>query len=195
MSDVAIAWIDELHPLEVATSDDSHLFVASDGSLQLRSWAGEERVILRDDQMFAEGPHRACSFAQMSDEVAILLLGEEGTMLVEIDLHSGSGRRVAEVPRANNDVGGMCFLRATELGDGVLVRWELGVLVLDSDLSLRWRQDLEWNHQVIQLDDRSIWFDLKYEAIDDPQRIGDQPYGFSLADGHELLDEKPSAQR
>jgi hypothetical protein len=68
---------------------------------------------------------------------------------------------------------------------------ELGVLALDPSLDILWRHDLEWNHELIHVDDDEVWFDLLYEVEGLPQRIGERPWGFSLVDGRELFDESP----
>jgi hypothetical protein len=87
----------------------------------------------------------------------------------------------------------MCRLELDAVTMGALLHWELGVLGLGRSFELRWRQDLEWNHRVIHLDDNEIWFDLMYESNESSQRIGDQPWGFSTLDGRELFDRSPPA--
>lgn len=87
-------------------------------------------------------------------------------MLVKIDLDHVSWALEAEVPRVENRTGGLCYLRPVIAGDLVIVFWELGVLALDRGLELRWRHDLEWNHEVIHLDENQVWFDLMYESDD-----------------------------
>jgi hypothetical protein len=71
----------------------------------------------------------------------------------------------------------------------ILLNWELGILALDPSFELRWRQDLVWNHQIVHLDDAEIWFDYFYDS--GSQRIGVEPYGFSVASGRQLFDRRP----
>jgi hypothetical protein len=97
---------------------------------------------------------------------------------------------MAELPRFPDD-GGMSRLEVLPRTEVTLLHWELGVLALDPSLELRWRHDLEWNHQLIYLDDSEIWFDLKYEPAEIPQKIGDEPWGFSVLDGRQLFDRTP----
>jgi hypothetical protein len=67
------------------------------------------------------------------------------------------------------------------------------VLALEPSLELRWRHDLEWNHRLIYLDDREIWFDLMCEAEELPQTMGEEPCGFSSVDGRQLFGRSPPA--
>jgi len=77
----------------------------------------------------------------------------------------------------------------------MLLHWELGVLALEPSLELRWRHDLEWNHRLIHVDDKEIWFDLMYEAEELPQKVGDEPWGFSVSRGSTLVRSKPTSIR
>ncbi len=49
------------------------------------------------------------------------------------------------------------------------------------------------NHRLIHLDDEEMWIDLEYESVDIPQRIDDEPWGFSVFDGRQLFDRRPPA--
>lgn len=69
---------------------------------------------------------------------------------------------MAELSRARNDVGGMRHLEILPRTGVTLLHWELGVLASDHSLELRWRHDLEWNHELVYLNDEEVWFDLMF---------------------------------
>jgi hypothetical protein len=85
----------------------------------------------------------------------------------------------------------MCFLTVLSPSPVTLLHWELGVLALDRDLELLWRQDLRWNHEIIHLDVSEIWFDYLYDSENGLERIGVEPYGFSVLTGRQLFDRRP----
>jgi len=165
----------------------------ADRALVLRDWAGEDEILAGQDELFGDGPPRALVVRAPSRPTIAVLVGEEGSELLKLDLEGPGWTRMAELPRANNDVGGMRRLEIMPRTGVTLLHWELGVLALEPSLELRWRHDLEWNHRLIHLDDEEIWFDLKYEAVGIPQKIGDEPWGFSVLDGRQLFDRRPPA--
>jgi hypothetical protein len=187
-------WMSEAIPMPLRSSEYEELRISRHGDLLLRGWHGDEVVLLSDQDLFANGPRRACVLTGEEAPAKAVVIGEEGRLLAELDFEVPAWRRVAEVPRFPNTVGGMCFLNPVSRGAMTLVFWELGVLALDSRLDLRWRQDLEWNHRMIHLDDDQVWFDLMYESEDIPQKIGESPWGYSLSDGREIFDGEAHAR-
>lgn len=187
-ADLEIRWLTEFTPLRIETEMYEELRV-KDRELLLVDWLDNEEVYLGDAELFGTGPNRALVVRHLSQPGKTVLLGEEGSELLRLDIPTPS--RIAEVPRAWNKVGGMCFISVLPGDEVTLLHWELGVLGLDDTLELRWRQDLEWNHQIVHLDEHEVWFDLMYESEDEPQRIGDQPWGLSVPTGRELFDRTP----
>ena len=121
-----------------------------------------------------------------------VVMGEQGSELLRLDSERPGWTRMAEVPRFPTD-GGMRRLEILPRTGVMLLHWELGVLALEPSLELRWRRDLEWNHRLIHVDDKEIWFDLMYEAEELPQKVGDEPWGFSVSEGRHLFDRSPPA--
>lgn len=143
------------------------------------------------EALFGPGPARALALRAPAQPTQAVLVGEEGSALLHLDLDAELWRQVAELPRFPNDVGGMCRIEALQPGPVTLLHWELGILALGPSLELLWRHDLEWNHSMISLGDQEVWFDLMYESDEIAQRIGDKPWGLRLADGRELFDRSP----
>jgi hypothetical protein len=99
---------------------------------------------------------------------------------------------MAELPRVDLEPDAGYHLLQSSVRSGLfLLHWELDVLALDASFELRWRQDLEWNHEIIHLDDDEIWFDFFYDSLDGSQRIGVEPYGCSVVTGRHLFDRRP----
>jgi hypothetical protein len=185
-------WLSEGTALQINSDAYEELRIA-DRALVLRDWVGDEEILAEQEELLGDGPPRALVVRDPSRPTIAVLVGEEGSELLRLDLERPGWTRMAELPRANNDVGGMRRLEILPRTGVTLLHWELGVLALDHSLELRWRHDLEWNHRLIHLDDEEIWFDLKYEAVSIPQRIGDEPWGFSVLDGRHLFDRIPPA--
>jgi hypothetical protein len=122
----------------------------------------------------------------------MVLLGEEGSELYRLDVPTPPSR-IAEVPRDPNTFGGMCYISVLPGDELTLLHWELGVLGLDHTLRLRWRQDLQWNHEIIHIDDREVWFDYHYDS--ETERSGVKPWGLSIPTGRELFDRSPPIHR
>jgi hypothetical protein len=190
-----IEWLDEANPLRVWTADHEELKVSPHGGLLLRDWSGEERVLFSDRDLFMTPRHAAIAIRSEAAPTCVALLGEQGQLLVKVDLERASWVLEAEVPRVEDVTGGLTYLRPVVADELVIIFWELGVLALDAALQLRWRHDLEWNHVAIHLDEEQVWFDLMYESAEVPQRIGERPWGYALADGRELFDASPPADR
>lgn len=164
-------------------------------ALVIQRWSGGDDPLVVGPELFGSGRSRLLVLRAASRPNEVLAVGEEGTELLRLDLGTDLERplitRIAEMPRDLNDVGGMCFLTVLSSGPVTLIHWELGVLALDRDLELLWRQDLQWNHEVIHLDDAEIWFDFLYDSEDGLERIGVEPYGFSVVTGGQLFDRRP----
>ena len=163
------------------------------GELVALLWSGDERVVIADEALVGAGAQRVLVLQRAAGDVRVLALGDEGSLLFEVGLGSFAVRSVAEMPRFANDAGGMCRLEWFEVDGLVVMTWELGVLVLDSSLRLRWRQDLEWNHCVVSVGSDEIWFDVMYESEESLQRVGEAPFGFGLSDGRELRGRRPGS--
>jgi hypothetical protein len=185
-------WCGEGRALRIDSGAYEELRIAN-RALVLRDWVGDEEILAEQEELLGDGPPRALVVRDPSRPTIAVLVGEEGSELLRLDLERPGWTRMEELPRANNDVGGMRRLEIVPRTGVTLLHWELGVLALDHSLELRWRHDLEWNHRLIHLDDEEIWFDLKYEAVGIPQRIGDEPWGFSVLDGRQLFDRSPPA--
>jgi hypothetical protein len=185
-------WLSEHRALQVNSDEYEEVRIA-DRALVLRDWMGDAYILADQIELLGDGPPRALVVRDPSRPTIAVLVGEEGSELLKLDLERPGWTRMAELPRANNDVGGMRRLEILPRTGVTLLHWELGVLALDPSLELRWRHDLEWNHRLIHLDYAEIWFDLKYEAVGMPQRIGDEPWGFSVLDGRQLFDRSPPA--
>jgi hypothetical protein len=182
-------WLSEHRALQI-NSDEYEEVRFADRALVLRDWMGDEHILADQIELLGDGPARALVLRDSSRPTIGVVVGEEGSELLKLDLERPGWTRMAELPRFPND-GGMRRLDVLPRTGVTLLHWELGVLALDPSLELRWRHDLEWNHRLIHLDDEEIWFDLKYEPADLPQRIGDEPWGFSVLDGRQLFDRRP----
>lgn len=189
--DLETLWLSEGRVLQINSDEYEELRIA-DRALVLRNWTGVDQILADQRELFGAGPPRALVVRDPSRPTIAVLVGERGSELLNLDLQRPGWTRMAEVPRFQND-GGMCYLQVLPRSAVTLLHWELGVLALDSSLQLRWRHDLEWNHSIIYLDDREIWFDLKYESDELAQKIGDEPWGFSVLDGRQLLNRRPPA--
>jgi len=185
-------WLSEWRALQINSNVFEDLRIAH-RALVLRDWVGDEEILAEQKELLGDGPARAVVVRDPSRPTMAVLVGEEGSELLKLDLERPGWTRMAELPRANNDVGGMRRLEILPRTETTLLHWELGILALDPSLELRWRHDLEWNHEIIYLDDNEIWFDLMYESAELPQRIGDEPWGFSVLDGRQLFDRSPPA--
>jgi hypothetical protein len=189
-SALQIVWLSEASPLRIDSAEVEELRVR-DRSLVLHDWLGEDRALVELAALFGSGPARALVLRASAKSTQVLLVGEEGSALLHLDLAAELWREVAELPRFPNDIGGMCRIDVLQPGPVTLLHWELGILALGPSLDLLWRHDLEWNHSLVSLDDQEVWFDLMYESNEVAQRIGDSPWGFRLADGRELFDRNP----
>lgn len=182
-------WLSEGGALQINSDEYEEVRIA-DRALVLRDWAGDEHILADQIELLGDGPARALVLRDSSRPTIAVVVGERGSELLKLDFERPGWARVAELPRFPDD-GGMSRLEILPRTEVTLLHWELGVLALDPSLELRWRHDLEWNHQLIYLDDSEIWFDLKYEPAELPQRIGDEPWGFSVLDGRQLFDRRP----
>lgn len=189
-----VAWLVERVPLQLALPRFSELRVSHAG-LVLGDWEGNDVVLVAAENLFADGPSRACVVILPTSPDRAVVVGEEGHGLLKLDLATPAVEHLAELPRFPNDVGGMCRLEIMAPAGAILLLWELGIIVLDRSLNPRWRHDLDWNHRMIYLDDEQVWFDLMYEERGSPQRIGERPWGYALMDGRELLDDSPPTSR
>jgi hypothetical protein len=190
-ADLEALWLSEGRALQINSDEYEELRIAN-RALVLRDWVGDEQVLADHKELLGDGPPRVLVVRDPSRPTVAVLVGERGSELLKLDLKRPGWTRMAELPRFPND-GGMCRLEILPRTGVTLLHWELGVLALDPSLELRWRHDLEWNHRLIHLDDREIWFDLKYEPDELPQRIGEEPWGFSVLDGRQLFDRRPPA--
>jgi hypothetical protein len=190
-ADLEALWLSEGRALQINSDEYEELQIAN-RALVLRDWAGDELMLADHKELLGDGPARMLVVRDPSRPTVALLVGERGSELLKLDLERPGLTRMAELPRFPND-GGMCRLEILPRTGVTLLHWELGVLALDPSLELRWRHDLEWNHRLIYLDDSEIWFDLKYGPAELPQKIGDEPWGFSVLDGRQLFDRRPPA--
>lgn len=164
----------------------------ADRALVLRDWAGDDEILAGQEELFGTGPPRALVLRAPSRPTIAVVMGEAGSELLKLDFERPSWTRMAEMPRFPTDVG-MRRLEILRRTGVALLHWEFGVLALEPSLELRWRHDLEWNHRLIYLDDTEVWFDLMYEADELPQKIGEEPWGFSVLNGRQLFDRRPPA--
>lgn len=185
-----VVWLSDAGPLPIE-SDRFEKLCIRDRTVVLHDWLGEDEILVKREEFFGVGPARALVLRNPARPARILVVGEEGSVLLELDLEVPEGRRVADLPRFPNDVGGMCRLEVFPDPQITLLHWELGILALGPSLQMLWRQDLEWNHSLISLSDDEVWFDLMYESNEIPQRIGEAPWGYSIVDGRELFDGSP----
>jgi hypothetical protein len=191
IDDLEVSWINGSKPVLVESSEYEDVRV-SDRSLFLRDWLGRDTLLWRSAELFGEGPERALVVRLSIRPNVALLVGEEGSELLRLDLDRPVVSRVAELPRVDLEPeSGYHRLRLSVRGGLILLNWELGILALDPTLELCWRQDLDWNHQVVYIDDEEIWFDYFYDPEDGAQRMGVEPYGFAVATGAQLFDRKP----
>lgn len=187
---VAAYWISEAIPLRIASDRYQELRV-HDRALVLRDWFDSDTTFLDRDEVFADGPAVAVVLVSATQPTRAALAGQEGGELLRLEFEPPGWTRLAELPRFRDDVGGMRNLEVLPRDGLVLLHWELGILAVDEQLDLLWRQDLDWNHRMIHLDGDEVWFDMMYESEEIPQRIGERPWGFATADGRELFDRKP----
>jgi hypothetical protein len=160
--------------------------------LLIERWEGGQEVFVGDSELFRDGPKRVLVIRPSMQPNVALVVGQEGSELLRLDLERPAASRMAELTRIDIEPdAGYHLLQTSERSGLILLHWELGILALDASFELRWRQDLDWNHRIVYVDDEEIWFDLFYEARDLPQRIGDEPYGFSVVTGRQLFDHRP----
>ena len=167
--------------------------IRRDRKVVLARWEGGEDVLVGHEELFGQGgPERALVIRSSRQPNVAMLVGQEGSELLKLDLERPTVSRVAELPRIEGEPdAGYHRLKAHVRGEMILLNWELGILALDPSFELRWRQDLVWNHEIVHLDDGEIWFDYFYDSRDGSQRIGVEPYGFSVASGRQLFDRRP----
>jgi hypothetical protein len=188
-------WIDE-HSSEPIGFASTGKVRVREGALVIERWSGGNDPLVVGPELFGNGRYFRLLVLRVSSRPSeVLAVGEEGTELLRLDLGPDLERplvtRVAEIPRDPNSVGGMCFLTVLSPGPVTLIHWERGVLALDRDLELIWRQDLRWNHEIIHLDEAEIWFDYLYDSENGLERIGVEPYGFFVVTGGQLFDRRP----
>jgi len=190
-ADLEVAWLNEGTAVVIDSGAYEELRIA-DRALVLRDWAGEDEILAGHEEVFGNGPQRALVVRVPSLPTSAVVMGEQGSELLRLDFERPGWTRLAEMPRFPTD-GGMRRLEVLPRTGVMLLHWELGVLALQPSLELRWRHDLEWNHRLIHVDDKEIWFDLMYEAKELPLKIGDEPWGFSVSEGRQLFDRNPPA--
>jgi hypothetical protein len=183
-----VLWLNERRSLEINSDKYEEVRIA-DRALVLRDWAGHEHVLVDQTELLGSGLARVLVLRDSTQPLIAVVLGEGGSELLKLDFERPGWARLAELPRDYD--GGMRRVEILQRTEVTLLHWELGVLAVDSSLELRWRHDLEWNHQLIYLDDSEIWFDLKYDAAELPHRVGEEPWGFSVLDGRQLFDRRP----
>lgn len=186
VSVLEVVWLSEASPLRIASERYEQLRVRG-RAVVLRDWVGGDKTLVDHDDLFGAGPARALVLWNPEQLATVLVVGEEGSELLELDLEMAEWSPVADLPRFPNDVGGMCRLDVLPQAGVTLLHWELGILAVGPSLELLWQHDLGWNHSLTSLGDDEVWFDLMYESDDVPQRIGDAPWAYSLADGRELF--------
>ena len=190
-ADLEVSWLNEGTAIVIDSGAYEELRIAG-RALVLRDWAGEDEILAGHEGVFGDGMPRALVMRAPSQPTIAVVMGEDGSELLRLDFGRPSWTLMAEVPRFPTD-GGMRRLESLPRTGMMLLHWELGVLALDLSLELRWRHDLDWNHRLIHLDDREIWFDLMYEAEEVSQKIGEEPWGFSVLEGRQLFDRRPPA--
>ncbi len=158
----------------------------SEGHLALRGPARSRAVLEEEAVLFEDSPRRAVAIHLTDAPWRVLLAGEESDSLFQLDLHRPQITRLAHLDRFPNDVGGMRRLEIIPTGPVALLHWEIGLIALGSDLSLRWRRELPWNHAITRITEQGIWLDLMYESEEAAERIGEAPWGFALDDGRPL---------
>jgi len=189
--DLEVRWLTDLTPLPVGLDPYEEIRV-KDRKLLLVDTLGHVEDYNRDEELFgAWGPDRAFVVCIQSRPGKMVLLGEEGSVLLRLDIPVPS--RIAEVPRFPNETGGMCYISVYPMEEVTLLHWELGILGLEGSFELLWRQDLEWNHEIVHLDDREVWFDYHYDS--ETEKVGKRPWGFSVSTGRELFDRRPPSSR
>jgi hypothetical protein len=160
--------------------------------LLIETWEGGKEVFIEDAQLFRDGPRRVFVIRSSMQANTAVLVGQEGSDLFKIDLEHLAASHMAELPRIDIEPdAGYHLLQTSERSGLILLHWELGILALDTSFQIRWRQDLDWNHEIIHIDDDEIWFDYFYDSEDGSQRIGTEPYGFAVATGRQLFDRRP----
>jgi hypothetical protein len=186
---IEIAWFLGRSSSAIAMVSAGEIRIRDRKIVVARSEGGEE-VFVGHEELFGQGPERALVIRWSRQPNAAMLVGQEGSELLKVDLERPTVSRVAELPRIDLEPdAGYHRLKAHIRGGMILLNWELGILALDPSFELRWRQDLVWNHQIVHLDDAEIWFDYFYDS--GSQRIGVEPYGFSVASGRQLFDRRP----
>jgi hypothetical protein len=190
---IATNWLSDGVPAALDCSEFSELRVDASGDLVVRDWYDHDYHLVDGAKLFDRGPCRALVLYHDADPCKLAILGEGGGDLIAIDLNTSSTSLLVEIPRFPDTVGGMCYIETISKGALTLLTWELGLLALGTSIDVLWRHDLEWNHQMIHIDEKAIWFDLMYESSDIPQRIGEHPWGYSLQTGRELLGDLPPA--
>jgi hypothetical protein len=158
-------------------------------ALVVERWDGREDVLIGEPELFGTGLASLLALRYPGPPDVAVVMGEFGSELMWLDLDVPAASRIAELPRFPDS--GMCRLQVLSRSEVVLIHWELGVLAIDDQLELRWRQDLEWNHEITHLDDDEIWFDFMYDSANLTQRIGVEPCGFSVRTGRQLFDRTP----
>jgi hypothetical protein len=179
------AWIDRFQAFEIGAEDVEQLTVDEHGA-HFAAWTGEDLLTIDRAELFGNGEERAAVVTWSSRPSSGVILGQAGETLVRYDAVEVGLDRVARLDRVDGTDRGMHRFDAVEVGDGVLVEWELGVLRLSRTFDLVWQRDLEWNHEQVSLGEGEVWFDLLYDERDSGRRIGDAPYGFALDDGRPL---------
>jgi hypothetical protein len=189
---IEIAWFVGRSSSPIATVSAGEIRIR-DRKIIVARWEGGEEVFVGHEELFGQwGPERALVIRSARQPNAAMLVGQEGSELLKLDLERPAVSRVAELPRVNLEPdAGYHRLKAHLRGEMILLNWELGILALDPSFELRWRQDLVWNHRIVHLDDGEIWFDYFYDSEDGSQQIGVEPYGFSVATGQQLFDRRP----
>ena len=190
-ADLQVSWLSEGTAIVIDSGAYEELRIA-DRALVLRDWAGDDEILAGQEELFGTGPPRTLVVRDPSRPTIAVVMGEAGSDPLSLDFERPSWTRKAEMPRFPTD-GGMRRLEILRRTGVALLHWEFGVLALEPSLELRWRHDLEWNHRLIYLDDTEVWFDLMYEAEELPQKIGEEPWGFSILNGRQLFDRPPPA--
>jgi hypothetical protein len=125
-ADLKVTWLNEGTAVVIDSGAYEELRIA-DRALVLRDWAGDDEILAGHEEVFGNGPQRVLVVRAPSLPTIAVVMGEEGSELLRIDLERPGWTRMAEVPRANNDVGGMRRLEILLQTGVTLLHWELGV--------------------------------------------------------------------
>lgn len=190
-ADFETAWSTEWSSTPIATVPTGEIRIR-DRRLIIERWEGGDEAFVENEALFGGGPRRALVIRSSRQPNIALLVGQEGLELLRLDFELSAVSRLAELPRIDLESdAGYHVLQTSVRGGLMLLHWELGVLALDGLFELRWRQDLDWNHEIIHVDDDEMWFDYFYDSADGSQRSGIEPYGFAVATGRQLFDRRP----